>query len=56
LPPAENVHLPLVEDFVQAVRTGQAPACSVAEAAQTNRLLDAIYQSAAEGRPVTLAG
>jgi predicted dehydrogenase len=56
LPPAENVHLPLVEDFVQAVRTGQPPACSVAEAAQTNRLLDAIYQSAAEGRPVTLAG
>jgi hypothetical protein len=25
-PPAANVHLPLVEDFVAAVRTGRAPA------------------------------
>jgi predicted dehydrogenase len=56
LPPAENVHLPLVEDFVEAGLTGRPPACPVAEAAKTNRLLDAVYQSAAEGRAVTLLG
>jgi 1,5-anhydro-D-fructose reductase (1,5-anhydro-D-mannitol-forming) len=53
-PSAENVHLPLVEDFVQAIRAGRAPACPLAEAAKTNLLLDAIYQSAAGNREVVL--
>jgi len=55
-PPAENVHLPLVEDFVQAVRDSRPPACPLAEAVKTNVLLDAIYRSAAEGREITLGG
>lgn len=55
-PSAENVHWPLVEDFVQAVQAGRAPVCTLAEAAKTNVLLDALYQSAAENREITLVG
>ena len=54
LAPAENVHLPIVEDFVQAVKEGRQPACPLAEAAKTNALVDAIYKSAAENREVML--
>ena len=54
LPNAENVHLPLVEDFVDAVRTGRDPVCPVAEAAKANVLLDAIHTSAQENREVEL--
>ena len=53
LAPAENVHQPLVADFVQAVQEGRAPACPLTEAARTNALLDAIYLSAAECREAT---
>jgi len=52
LPPAANVHLPLVADFVEAIRTSRAPVCPLAEAAKTNLLLDAIYRSAQEHREV----
>lgn len=52
LTPAENVHLPLVEDFVQAVLEDRPPVCPLSEAAKTNVLLDAIYRSAAEHREV----
>jgi predicted dehydrogenase len=54
LPPAANVHLPLVEDFVAAVREGREPACPLSAAADTNALLDAVYRSAATGREVAL--
>jgi predicted dehydrogenase len=47
LPPAGNVHRPLIEDFNEAVRDGRSPACPVADAVATNRVLDAIYRSAA---------
>jgi predicted dehydrogenase len=50
LPPAENVHLPLVEDFVRAVLEDRSPVCPLTEAAKTNALLDAVYRSAAAGR------
>jgi len=52
LPPAENVHLPLVEDFVKAVIQGRQPICPLHEAVKTNILLDSIYRSASEDRPV----
>jgi len=55
LPSAENVHQPIIQDFVQAIADRRPPACSLAEAAKTNRLMDAIYQSASEGRAVNLA-
>jgi predicted dehydrogenase len=54
LPPAANAHLPLVEDFVGAVRDGRRPACPLEEAARTNALLDAVYRSAATGAEVCL--
>lgn len=54
-PNAENVHQPLVEDFVGAIRTGCAPICPLSEAMKTNQVLDAIYRSAETGRAVTLA-
>jgi predicted dehydrogenase len=53
-PSADNVHRPLVEDFVQAVVAARPPACPLAEASKTNRLLDAIYRSATERREVSL--
>jgi len=52
LPNAQNVHLPLVQDFVDAVRTGRPPVCPLTEAAKTNTLIDAIYASSAQGREV----
>ncbi len=54
LPNADNVHVPLVEDFVQAVIEGRDPIVTLAEAAKTNLLLDAVYQSAARGKEVCL--
>jgi len=54
LPPARNVHLPLVEDFVSAASTCRAPAVSLAEAAKTNRLLDAVYRSSREQREIVV--
>jgi predicted dehydrogenase len=52
LPPASNVHLPLVEDFVSAAAACRKPAVTLAEAAKTNRLLDAVYRSSCEKREV----
>ena len=54
LPPAENVHQPLVQDFVDAILQDTEPAVSLAESAKANTLLDAVYQSARENREVTL--
>lgn len=54
-PNHENVHYPLVEGFVSAIVEGRQPEVSVQEAAKTNLLLDAIYQSAREARQVSLA-
>ena len=45
MPNAENVHTPLVEDFARAVLESRDPIVPVAEAAKTNILLDAIYES-----------
>lgn len=48
--PAANVHAPLIADFVEAVETGGKPCVTFAEAAKTNRLMDAIYRSARGNR------
>ncbi len=52
VPTAENVHQPLVDDFVRAALGGSKPRVTFAEAAKTNRLIDAVYRSAGEGRQV----
>ncbi len=54
LPNPENVHLPLVQDFVDALRQGRRPLVPLDEAIKTNALLDAIYRSAETGTEVTL--
>jgi len=54
MPNADNVHAPLVEDFVQAVLTGRDPIITIGEAAKTNVLLDAVYRSAESGGEVKL--
>ena len=54
LPNPENVHTPLIEDFIEAVRTGRDPATSLAEAAKTNLLLDAVYRSSQTGKEIVL--
>ena len=56
LPPATNVHEPLVADFVGAVRDGRSPVCPLGAALMTNQLMDAAYASAATGEPVALPG
>jgi len=54
IPLAENVHKPLIGDFVDAVRGNRKPLVTFAEAAKTNRLVDAVYRSAGERREVAL--
>ena len=54
VPTADNVHMPLVEDFVAAVREGRKTAAPFSEALKTNRLIDAVYRSAQEKRGVTV--
>ena len=53
-PNPENVHQPLIEDFVQAIAQNRPPRYTVAESAKTNLVLDAVYRSAAEGREVEI--
>ncbi len=54
LPPAENVHEPLVRDFVNSIQNGREPVAPLGEALKTNLVLDAIYRSAASGVEVAL--
>jgi predicted dehydrogenase len=54
LPPAANVHLPLIEDFNRAVLEDRPPAVPAAEALKTNLLLDAIYESARTGQEILI--
>ena len=54
-PNHENVHYPLIEDFVSAVEEDRDPKVTAAEAAKTNRLLDALYLSAREKREVSVS-
>lgn len=55
LPNADNVHQPLVEEFVQAIAAGRQPNPSLDEAVKATVLLDAVYLSARERREVALA-
>jgi predicted dehydrogenase len=42
-PPHANLHQPLVEDFVAAVRENRAPAVTGEAGLEVNRALQAIY-------------
>jgi len=54
LPPHENVHYPLIEDFVESVIGDRAPRCPAAEGAKTTRIMDAAFLSSEEGRTIDL--
>ena len=54
LPVADNVHAPLIADFVDAVLNDREPAVTLTESTKTNVLLDAVYESAETGREIIL--
>ena len=53
LPLPDNVHLPMVQDFVDAVLAGRAPVEQGAEGEKVNRILAAVDESAQSGCSVT---
>ena len=55
LPLPENVHYPLVADFVRAVVENGLPACPGSEGIKTTRIVDAAIQSAEQCRVVSLS-
>jgi predicted dehydrogenase len=55
LPKAENVHLPLVEDFNEAIREDRPPRVTGEEGMRASVLLEAAYHAAQEGRVVKFA-
>ena len=54
LPEPVNAHLPMVQDFVNAIAEDRQPVVTAAEAVKTNVLLDAIYRSSQIGQVVKL--
>ena len=52
LPNAANVHVPLVQDFVEAVRDRRPTVSPLDQALLANRVIDAVYTSAATGKEV----
>lgn len=50
----DNVHYPLIEDFVSSVLEGRAPLVTAEEALKTMKVIDAIYESANKGREISL--
>ena len=53
-----NFHLPMIEDFIHAVREDREPVCSLASAVKTELITDAIFRSAETGKlePVAYRG
>lgn len=54
LPPADNVHEPLIRDFEEAIIDDRPPVVTVAEAAKTTQVIDAITRAASEHREIAL--
>lgn len=52
LPPHENLHYPMIENFVSAVLEGAELVSSGRRAAETDRVIGAAYESARTGRRV----
>ena len=45
-PPADNLHGPLIDDFVDAIENGRPPACDGSQGRETNRIMALAYQTA----------
>ncbi len=54
IPLPENVHLPMIEDFVSALEEGRSPLESGEEGLKTNRILAAIEESTRSGKMVAV--
>jgi predicted dehydrogenase len=52
LPKADNVHLPLIEDFNQAIRENRDPRVSGMEGLKSSVILEAAYHAARQGKVV----
>ncbi|MFN3652941.1 MAG: Gfo/Idh/MocA family protein [Armatimonadota bacterium] len=50
LPKAENVHLPLIDDFTRRIAAGEPPRYSGEDGMQASRIIEAAYESARTGR------
>lgn len=49
-----SAHRRVIEDFVEAIRSGRPPACDAREGRKSVALIQAIYQSAREGRAIEI--
>ncbi len=49
-------HRRVLEDFIEAIRTGRPPACDGREGRRSVAVVDALYESAARGTAVSIAG
>ncbi len=49
-----SAHRRVIEDFIDAMRTGRPPACDAREGRKSVELVEAIYRSAREDRGVRL--
>jgi predicted dehydrogenase len=47
---AENWHLPMIEDYVDALLIGRQPVCTIESAVRTEIITDAIFRSIESGR------
>ncbi|MHB8993647.1 MAG: Gfo/Idh/MocA family protein [Armatimonadota bacterium] len=47
---ATNWHLPMIEDYVEALLTGREPVCTLESAVQTEIITDAIFRSIESGK------
>ena len=45
-PPAENLHGPLIDDFVDAIENERIPACDGSQGRETNRIMAIAYKTA----------
>jgi predicted dehydrogenase len=53
-PPVLNANLGVTHDFLQAVQSGQRPCVDGEQGIQLHKMLDAIVQSANEGREIPI--
>ena len=47
---AENWHLPMIEDYVDAVLKGRQPVCTIESGVKTEMITDAIFRSIESGK------
>lgn len=54
MPNHDNVHYPLIEDFVSSIFENRRPLITAGEAFKTTKVIDAIYQSANKNKEIIL--